>query len=55
LEAYQAETEALVCAYHAVSKNDSKGYDFDIGIYLLIGLLVAQLAKNYGARVLITN
>jgi hypothetical protein len=55
LEAYQTETEALACAQHAVAKNDSKGYYFDIGIYLLIGLLVAQLAKNYGTRFLITN
>jgi threonine dehydrogenase-like Zn-dependent dehydrogenase len=55
LEAYQAETEALACAYHAVAKNNSKGYYFGIRIYRLIGLLVAQLAKNYGARVLITD
>lgn len=49
-------TEALACAYHAVAKSSIK--ENDVVVVLgpgPIGLLVAQIAKTYGAKVLITG
>ncbi|SKC83430.1 zinc-binding dehydrogenase [Maledivibacter halophilus] len=51
-----ALTEPLACAYHAVSKSDIK--EGDIVVVLgpgPIGLLTAQVAKSYGAKVVITG
>lgn len=49
-------TEALACAYHAVAKCSIQKNDV---VVVLgpgpIGLLVAQVAKTYGAKVLITG
>lgn len=49
-------TEALACAYHAVAKSSVK--EKDVVVVLgpgPIGLLVAQIAKTYGATVAITG
>jgi len=49
-------TEALACAYHAVAKSSVKKNDVVIVLGPgPIGLLVAQIVKSYGAKVLITG
>lgn len=49
-------TEAVACAHHAVSKSNIKAGD--VAVVLgpgPIGLLVAQIAKHFGAKVIITG